>query len=204
VVRRSAVTALALYALLNCLGSVPALGAEGRLADEAAQGRWLFTPGRITLGIHGGGGFSMAGGQRDAELAMLAGRVGYVVAQQERMLPGSLEVVGEPFYLAVFQDKTAHVGGFSALVKYNIWTGTRFVPFVEGGGGVSYASDDVPPKSSHFNFTAQVGAGLHYVVGERSTIDFRGIFHHLSNANTADDNPGLNNALFFVGMTFLY
>jgi hypothetical protein len=49
-----------------------------------------------------------------------------------------------------------------------------------------------------------VGAGLHYVVGERSTIDFRGIFHHLSNANTADDNPGLNNALFFVGMTFLY
>jgi hypothetical protein len=195
---------IALCALLAALAPSVALGADGRLAEEAAQGRWRFTPGRLTLGFHAGGGFSTASETRDSEMAMVAGRVGYVFAQQERVLPGSVEVVGEPFYLAVFQGHTAHVGGFSVLLKYNIWTGTRFVPFVEGGGGASYASTDVPPDSSHFNFITQIGVGLHYFVSERTTLDFRGIFHHISNANTASNNPGLNSALFSIGMTFLY
>ncbi len=192
------------FCLLLLVGSASDARAQDRLAEEAAQGRWLFTPGRVTLGVGAGGGFSTAHGLRTASLAMLAGRVGYVIAQQDRFLPGSLEVVAEPLYLVVLEPghETAHAFGFSALLKYNIWTGTRFVPFVEGGGGVSYASINVPKTGTNFNFMAQIGVGLHYRIGERTTLDLRGIYHHISNANISTENPSLNSAQFLLGVTF--
>jgi hypothetical protein len=133
-------------------------------------------------------------------------RVGYVLAQQDRFLPGSVEIIGEPMYLAVLEpsNETAHAFGVSALVKYNIWTGTRWVPFLEGGGGVSYASVNVPRTGTNFNFMAQIGGGVQYAIGDRSTLDLRAIYHHISNANISRDNPSLNSLQFLAGVTFLY
>jgi hypothetical protein len=174
------------------------------LEREAAEGRWLFHPGRLTLGVLAGGGVSVAPDTRDSSLLAVFPRVGYVVAQQERFLPGSLEVVGEVSYLAVFQDRTSHVFGLAPLLKYNFWTGTRVTPFVEGGAGVAYGTRAVPERGTNFNFITQAGFGAHLAVGPRTTLDFRTLFHHLSNANISDDNPGLNAIVLNLGVTFLY
>ncbi|MFB3819617.1 MAG: acyloxyacyl hydrolase [Candidatus Methylomirabilales bacterium] len=174
------------------------------LEREAAEGRWLFPPGRVTLGLLAGGGLSTAHKVRDANLLLVFPRVGYVLAQQEAFLPGSLEVVGELSYLVVFQERTSQVFGLAPLLKYNFWTGTRVTPFVEGGGGVTYATIAVPETGTNFNFSAQVGLGAHFALAERVTLDFRTVYHHLSNANISDSNPALNSASFSVGVSFLY
>lgn len=179
-------------------------GAQERLREEALNGRWLFTPGRVEVGAQVGGGFSMQNGIRDASLFTLLPRVGYVVVQQEAILPGSLEIVGEPGYFTVFEGRTAHAWGLAALIKYNVWTGTRLTPFLEGGAGVSYATIRVPRRGTNFNFTPQAGIGFHYAVGERSTLDFEWRYHHFSNAGISDANPGINISSFLLGLSLLY
>lgn len=192
----------ACFTALLALCSAPA--SAGSLEREAAEGRWLFSPGRVTLALLVGGGVSVAPDTRDSNLLALFQRIGYVLAQQEAFLPGSLEVVGELSYLAVLQDHASHVFGMAPLLKYNFWTGTRLTPFVEGGAGVMYATRGVPERGTNFNFVTQAGFGAHMAVAERVTLDFRALFHHLSNANTLDTNPGLNAVLLNVGVTFFY
>lgn len=178
--------------------------AQERPQGEAAHDQWLFAPGRVELGLQVGGGFSFAQGERDASLFTLLPRIGYVFSQQRRFLPGSLEFVAEPTYLAVFEHQTAHVGGLAALLKYNFWTGNRWTPYLAGGAGVSYASHRVPHKGTNFNFMTEVGLGLHYTVGTRSTLNLEWRYHHFSNADIAPPNPSLNSSLFLIGFSVLY
>ena len=146
----------------------------------------------------------MADETRPATLFAFLPRIGYVFAQQERFLPGSLEIVGEPSYFTVFEHQTAHVGGVAALLKYNVSTGTTLTPYLVGGAGVSYASDPVPPGGSNFNFMLETGLGLAYPVKTQSTINLEWRYLHFSNAHTSPQDPGLNSFLFLVGVSFLH
>ncbi len=185
--------------LLICTG-LSGAQAEGRLEEDALRGRWLFSPGRTEVSAQAGGGFS----DRDIQLIALIPRIGYIFAQQEAYLPGSLEAVGEPSYIAAFEGRTAHVGGLAALLKYNFWTGTRLTPYLLGGGGISYASIRVPRGGTNFNFTVQAGLGLHYTLGQHSTLNFEWRYQHFSNGNISPPNPSLNSSSILMGFSFLY
>lgn len=177
------------------------LGAEDRAAS--AEDDWQFGAGRLRLGVLAGGGPSTAHRIRDANLLSVFPRIGYVLGEQRRFLPGSLEVVGELSYLIAYQERAADVFGFATLLKYNFRTGNRLTPFLEGGGGVSYATLAVPETGTNFNFIAQGGGGFHLAISDRVTLDFRTIFHHLSNANISEQNPSLNSILFTLGISYL-
>ncbi len=196
-------TTVGILGLLAWSVPPPAWG-QARLADEAAEGRWLFSPGRFEIGLQAGGGFSVAERTRGATLLTLLPRVGYVFTQQGHILPGSLEVVAEPAYIVVFEHKTSHVGGLSALLKYNVWTGTRWTPFVEGGGGISVASHRVPHDGTNFNFLTQIGLGIQYAFSPRATLSLGWRYHHFSNADISPPNPSLNSSLFLLGFSYLY
>jgi opacity protein-like surface antigen len=128
--------------------------------------------------------------------------VGYVLAEQAHGLPGSLEVVAEPGYLAVWQSQTASVFSLSVFLKYNVFTGTRLTPFAEFGAGVSEATRAVPEQGgSHFNFVLQPGLGLQYAVGDRNTLDLEWRYLHLSNATLFPSDPSLNGSLFLLGFS---
>jgi hypothetical protein len=191
--------------LLACLSIALAYGMPAPVhAEEQQAETWPFAPGRLSLGAETGGGFTAAHGVRDAKLYALFGRIGYVLAEQRVFLPGSLEVVAEPNYLYVWEGtKTSNLFGFTADLKYNFRTGTRFVPFVEGGGGISYATTRIPAgQGTNFNFIAQGGLGLQYVLSQRTSLELRGIYHHLSNANTGRDNPSLNSFILSLGVSY--
>lgn len=175
---------------------VPALGAT---PDEEA---WQFAAGRLRFGILAGGGASTAHKIRDANLLTVFPRIGYVLAEQRAFLPGSLEVVGELSYLPVYQYRDSDLFGLAALFKYNFRTGNRLTPFIEAGGGGTYATVAVPETGTNFNFLAQGGAGFHFALTDRFTFDFRAIYHHLSNANLSDQNPSLNSVLFTIGISY--
>lgn len=179
--------------------------AAERLEEEAREAHWLATPGRIEAGGYVGGGLSTQGGPKSATVFLLLPRVGYVIAQQERFLPGSIEVLFEPGYYAVIQDKTASVFSGSAFFKYNFSTGTKLTPFLETGAGVSYATRSVPEKGgSHFNFVLQAGLGLQYAVGNTDTLNFECRFNHISNGDIYPPNPSLNSVVFLLGFSHFF
>jgi opacity protein-like surface antigen len=169
----------------------------------APLAEWPLARGRVELGGLAGGGFNIDWQPEPVNQFSLFLRAGYVFLEQEALVPGSLEVVAEPGYLAVFEGKTAQVASLAALLKYNLRTGTRLVPFVEGGGGVSYASERVPqqPGGTHFNFVLEAGAGVHYLLGDRTALTAEWRFHHFSNGDLQPPNPSLNSSLFLIGVS---
>jgi opacity protein-like surface antigen len=154
--------------------------------------------------VQAGGGISLQHDPRGGIVFALLPRLGYVVHEFTAIVPGSVEIVAQPTYLAVFQGDTAHVGGLAFLAKYNFRTGTAWTPYVEGGAGVSYASTDVPRFGSQFNFILEAGVGIQYALSDRHTVNLGWLYHHLSNANTHPPNPSFNSGLFLLGFSMLY
>ncbi len=53
-----------------------------------------------------------------------------------------------------------------------------------------------------FNFTFEFGAGLEYYQSQSRSIRFEYQIQHLSNAYTAETNPGIDNGLFKMTYNF--
>ncbi len=172
-------------------------------SQPAPPADWALARGRVELGGLVGGGFNIDWQPEPVNQFALFLRAGYVFLEQEALVPGSLELVAEPAYQAVFEGKTAQVGSLAVLLKYNLRTGSRVIPFVEGGGGVSFASHRVPqqPGGTSFNFVLDVGVGLHYLLGDRTALTAEWRYHHFSNGGIEPPNPSLNSSLFLIGFS---
>ena len=74
--------------------------------------------------------------------------------------------------------------------------------FVEGGAGLLLTEHNVPSNGSDFNFTPQVGLGFSFDANDSARWLIGLQWHHISNANTHRLNPGRDNLMLWVGMTF--
>ncbi len=194
---------LAVLGILAARGSAHASSGEG-VAASTAEDRWPFRAGRFEVGVQTGGGMALQHDPRSASVFALLPRMGYVVYEVERGVPGSVEIIAQPTYLTVFERGTAHVGGLAGVLRYNFRTGTRVTPFAEAGAGVSYATLRVPNFGSRFNFILQTGVGVQYTINDHYALSFEWLYHHLSNADTYASNPGLNTGLFLLGFSMFY
>jgi hypothetical protein len=100
-----------------------------------------------------------------------------------------------------------------AILRWNLLRGHRWMPWVQGAGGLIWTNHKFPPVgpfpapghqgTSVFNFTPQFGVGAHYFVRPRRSIDFSANAVHISNASLGDSNPGVNASVqFSVGFTW--
>jgi len=94
------------------------------------------------------------------------------------------------------------VGVAPVGLRLSLQLGPGVSAFAEGdAGGVAFARAFPKPAARSLNFLGSAGAGLRigsrggrsYIVGYR--------FTHLSNANTAEENPGFNAHVFYLGIT---
>ena len=70
-----------------------------------------------------------------------------------------------------------------------------------GGAGCVWFTRDVPvPGARAFNYTFETGGGLIWQYGHRSSLRAGYKFHHLSNGYSAQQNPGLDGAVFLLGL----
>jgi hypothetical protein len=61
----------------------------------------------------------------------------------------------------------------------------------------------MPEGTTRFSFTAQSGVGLRLHVAPRRALLLGYRFHHLSNGDRAETNPGVNSNLVYGGISFL-
>lgn len=87
--------------------------------------------------------------------------------------------------------------------EWNFLPRRRVQPFLDGHGGYMYSTQKIPiNEAGSFNFTFDFGAGFELYRTQRQSIRAEYGYHHLSNHNTASQNPGVDNGLLQVTYCF--
>jgi hypothetical protein len=96
---------------------------------------------------------------------------------------------------------TTYAGGATPLgMQVNFWNRHRVQPFFDAHGGMLYFTRQEPvPNSSQFNFTFNFGTGLQIFTGHRGSLLVGYKYHHISNNETAPQNPGIDSSEAYAG-----
>jgi hypothetical protein len=116
-------------------------------------------------------------------------------------LSGNFEVSLEVLPIFVlFQDEVVYGASVTLLFRHYMAPGHRVRPFVSFGAGPLVSSKRVPMGTSRLNFTPQIGFGLAWQSAKHILFtEYR--LHHISNANIAEPNPGINSSYFQFGVS---
>jgi len=122
---------------------------------------------------------------------------------------GNVEAIAELSGSFLFEGSGNLFIGPTALLRYNfVQPGWKVIPYVQGGIGIVYtdAYEDRSQKAigQALEFTPQASIGLKYLVADDWSIDLEAMFHHISNANLADRNSGINAIGGFLGATYFF
>jgi opacity protein-like surface antigen len=111
-------------------------------------------------------------------------------------------LVGDPHTINGHRSYAYGVGGSPIGAQVNFVHFRRVEPFLTSGGGFLYFNHRMFGTTQQFNFTAQLGGGVQLFTSSRRTaIDLGYKYHHISNANLANQNPGLDSHMLFVGLS---
>lgn len=87
--------------------------------------------------------------------------------------------------------------------RWNFEPRHRLQPFAVGHGGYMYSSQTIPVDfAGAFNFTFDFGAGVEFFSTRAQSLRAEYRFHHISNHDTADMNPGIDNKVLQLSWTF--
>jgi len=117
----------------------------------------------------------------------------------------SYRQVQVPWGIQYVPDRSGPVAGFAVSpigLEAQLRIRPRWGAYAAGAAGAVWFSRDVPvPFSRRFNYTFEYGAGVMWRSGERISLRAGYKFHHLSNAYSVPNNPGLDGHVFLVGVT---
>lgn len=82
----------------------------------------------------------------------------------------------------------------------------RVSPFIQTDEGVIASTEPIPiniPNATGLNFLLDLGAGVRIKTGDRHAITLGYKFLHISNGFTTSVNPGVDNNVFYAGLSIL-
>ncbi|UVT16050.1 MAG: acyloxyacyl hydrolase [Nitrospira sp.] len=135
-------------------------------------------------------------------------RIGVVMTDEMHagVLSGNLEVLAEPFYGRFKNGFSADAVGSSLVIKYNLLSFGRWVPFWDAGVGLLWT--DLAPRiaedSSQVNVALETGPGVQYFATTRMAVTVGVRYHHISNAWIGERNLGLDAALPYAGVSWIW
>jgi lipid A 3-O-deacylase len=162
--------------------------------------------GTQTAGFNLGAGFGMkvlgGSGSHDLVLDRLYyGRVLTDMVGGQSWLRGNLEGRVELLGGGQYYPKGAYVFGLTPLLRYDFATGSRWIPFVDAGAGMSLTDIGRPDLGTTFEFNLQGGGGLNYFVRENLALTLQYRFLHLSNSRIGSPDRGVNADVVSAGLT---
>lgn len=121
---------------------------------------------------------------------------------------GNFELLAEAYGATIVDGPGNAMIGGSLLVRYNFTKYGKWVPYIQGGGGGLWNDvDKVRAQTvigSAFEFNLQAAGGLRYVVNNRSAWFIEAGYVHVSNADTASRNLGLNSLGGLLGFSYFF
>lgn len=139
-------------------------------------------------------------------------RLGWIFTKpllNESLFRGNFQAIFEIANAWIYKGPGNYYGGITALLRYNfVQPGAKLIPYAQIGAGViyndAYKDETQNAIGQAFEFTPQAGIGLHYLLKENWSIDFEGVYHHISNAGLARRNVGLNSFGGLIGVTYFF
>jgi opacity protein-like surface antigen len=87
--------------------------------------------------------------------------------------------------------------------QWNFRLHNKIQPFLIGHGGSMYSTQPIPVTGAgSFNFTFDLGAGLEIFHDRHRSLRAEYRYHHISNHDTASQNPGIDNGLLQLTYAF--
>jgi hypothetical protein len=125
------------------------------------------------------------------------------------LLRGNWEALANVFGAGAAQGPSGFMAGGRALLRYNfVQPGAKWVPFFQiGGGGLGnniYRHQDQSLIGNGFEFTLVADIGLRYFFTPSWAAEVLVDFEHISNANTASRNVGVNALGGTVGVGWFF
>ncbi len=155
------------------------------------------------ISVGGGPGLQAFGTDEQHDFVLANVNAGWIVTEvyaPGTLLRGNLEFRGEIFGGQQLEP-ARYVVGLTPTLRYHFVTGTRVIPFLQGGAGVSATDIKRPDLSTLFQFNLNAGAGLHVFVSENVSLSAEYRFFHLSNAGIREPNGGVNAHIFLAGVS---
>lgn len=189
----------------------PASGSEEELNGQ----KEFITKGKMDIQLVSGPLFSskiFANGTSRTNSWQNSIRLGWILnnpTQKELFLRGNFEAMMEISHALIYQGPGTYWGGITALIRYNfVPPASKWIPYIQAGVGMvytnAYKDNSQDAIGQAIEFTPQASLGCRYFFKENWSVDFEGIFHHISNANLADRNGGLNSFGGFIGVSYLF
>jgi hypothetical protein len=124
-------------------------------------------------------------------------------------LRGNFELLGDILADGVTKGPGNYLVGGSLLFRYNfVQPGSRLIPYFQlGGGGLHTDAAEDPSQrliGSDFEFILEADLGARLMLNDRWSLLFEGTFQHISNADTASRNVGVNALGGRIGLGYLY
>jgi hypothetical protein len=168
-----------------------------------------FLPTAQTFSLEAGvaPGIAAFGSQQANDLALLSLTYGHMlghVVGKSHWYRGNFEGRLELFGGGRYSPSSEWVIGLTPLLRYNFATGTRWIPFLDGGAGVTATGIGAPDLGGTFEFNLQAATGVHLLLRDDLALTREVRFMHLSSAGIHHPNLGMNNVLFMIGLTWFF
>lgn len=122
-----------------------------------------------------------------------------------------LEYVGEINLSANYnladtpQIQSGSYQGFGAApigFQFNLYDKNLIQPFLKSSTGFMLFGNRFPDeRGTQFNFTLELGGGLEIMVAKSLSFTMGYKYHHMSNGQFGDINPGVDSNIFYTGIT---
>lgn len=175
----------------------------------------LFTEDRITLQVVQGpqfSGTSIGPSVPAINFVQQDIRLGWILNTPKydgTPLDGCFEAVLESAFSKVFTRLGDVMYGPTGLVRYNfVQPDWKVIPYVQGGAGFVYDDiylhKDQRAVGNGLEFTPQASVGARFLIDSNWSLDTEVKYLHVSNADTASRNLGVNSLGGEVGFTYFF
>ena len=185
------------------------------LSDMPAAGMWETGVGQgfrssaqdLTFGAGAAQGLPVLGGIQSHDLALVSLSYGHMLGHTvglDHFYRGNWEFRAELFGGAQFAPTSNWLLGVAPHLRYNFATGTRLVPYIDGGAGVTATSISAPDLSNTFEFNLQATIGAHWFFSDDLALTLEARYLHMSCASISSPNRGLNAMIGLIGLSFFF
>ncbi|HZT21772.1 MAG TPA: acyloxyacyl hydrolase [Verrucomicrobiae bacterium] len=94
--------------------------------------------------------------------------------------------------------------GLTPHLRYDFATGTRWVPFVDVGAGLTATGERAPDLGGTFEFNLQGALGCQWFIRRRVALTLEARYLHVSSAGIYTPNLGLNSVGGLAGLTWFF
>jgi lipid A 3-O-deacylase len=161
----------------------------------------------LTFDIGAGYGVEIFGGSQSHDLALASLSYGYMLGSVKgagHWYAGNFELRGELFAGGQFLPSEEWVVGIAPHLRYDLATGTRWMPYIDIGGGVSATSIGPPDLSHVFEFNIQGAVGMDWFIRNNVALNVEVRYMHLSCGGINTPNLGLNNVGAMAGISWFF